>query len=112
MDKTKKKFECIEVTSVKVKLICVGGKKGSVKALVDVVLNNQLILRGLRIMESPYVFYVGYPVDPFAKCGEFEYLFSPITYDLRRKIERAALDEFLRIIKEKRSDKNCHEIGE
>ena len=72
-------FDCMEVTEVKVNKFKSLPGANRIKGVAEIVLNGQLILRGLRIIESSMGLYVGYPIDPFFKgedlcCGLQSYV--------------------------------------
>jgi DNA-binding cell septation regulator SpoVG len=60
-----------------------------------VVLNDQIVIRGLRVMEGDNGLFVGYPLDPFFKGEELRSLVFPITRALREHIENCVLEKFL-----------------
>ena len=86
--------DVLKVTQVKVFPFKEGPSMGHIKALATVVLNDQLNLRGLRVMDGKDGLFVGYPVDPFYKGEEYRSIFFPITRELREEIETAVLKEY------------------
>ena len=88
--------DVLKVTQVKVFPFKEGPSMGHIKALATVVLNDQLNLRGLRVMDGENGLFVGYPVDPFYKGEEYRSIFFPITRELREEIETAVLEEYAR----------------
>ena len=88
--------DVLKVTQVKVFPFKEGPSMGHIKALATVVLNDQLNLRGLRVMDGECGLFVGYPVDPFYKGEEYRSIFFPITRELREEIETAVLKEYTR----------------
>ena len=88
--------DVLRVTKVKVFPFKEGPSMGHIKALATVVLNDQLHLRGLRVMDGKDGLFVGYPVDPFYKGEEYRSIFFPITRELREEIETAVLKEYTR----------------
>ena len=64
-------FDCLAVTSVQVYPFKEGPSMGHIKGLASVVLNDQFLVRGLRVMEGENGMFVGYPIDPFFKGEEF-----------------------------------------
>ena len=88
--------DVLKVTQVKVFPFKEGPSMGHIKALATVVLNDQLNLRGLRVMDGKPGLFVGYPVDPFYKGEEYRSIFFPITRELREEIETAVLKEYTR----------------
>ena len=95
--KTKKQsngFECLSVTSVQVYPFRDGAKLGNMLGLANVVLNDQLLLSGLRIMDGINGKFVGYPPNPLYKGEDFRSVCSPITRELREHIESTVLTKY------------------
>lgn len=90
----------IEVTKVDVYPFKEGAYIGNVKAIATVVLNDQLLLRGLRVMDGESGMFVGYPVDPFYKGEGYRNIFFPITAELRHHIEKSVLEKYDEATKE------------
>lgn len=67
---------------------------GHVKALAKIVLNDQLVIRGLRVMDGVNGLFVSYPLDPFFKGEEFRTVCNPISRHLREHIENCVLDRY------------------
>lgn len=94
-DKEKSEFfDALTVTNVQVFPFREGASLGHMKGLASVVLNDQLMVRGLRIMEGLNGLFVSYPIDPFYKGDETRSVCSPITRALRENIEGAVLAKF------------------
>ena len=94
--KTENGFDCLSVTSVQVFPFRDGANMGNMRGLANVVLNDQLTIKGLRIMESEENgMYVGYPTDPFYKGEDLRSTVFPITRALREHIENCVLEKFL-----------------
>ena len=87
--------DVLKVTQVKVFPFKEGPSMGHIKALATVVLNDQLHLRGLKVMDGKNGLFVGYPVDPFYKGEEYRSIFFPITRELREEIETKVLEEYM-----------------
>lgn len=87
-------FECLTVTNVQVFPFKEGPTMGHMKALANIVINDQLQLRGLRVMDGEYGLFVSYPTDPFFKGDNFRNLFIPITRQLREHIETCVLTAY------------------
>lgn len=87
-------FECLTVTNVQVFPFKEGPQMGSMKALANIVINDQLYLRGLRVMDGEYGLFVSYPTDPFFKGDGFRSLYNPITRQLREHIETCVLTAY------------------
>lgn len=92
--KAGKGFECLSVTSVIVYPFHDGANPGKILGLADVVLNDQLTIRGLRIMDGVNGRFVAYPTDPFYKGDDLRSIVFPITRELREHIETAVLEKY------------------
>jgi stage V sporulation protein G len=87
-------WDCIAVTEVKVFPFKNDVNLGHLKGLAQVVLNDQLVIRGLRIMDGLNVLFVSYPTDPFYKGDDLRSIVNPITRQLREHIENCVLEKY------------------
>lgn len=87
-------FECLSVTNVQVYPFREEAKLGNMLGLATVVLNDQLTIRGLRIMGGENGLFVGYPNDPFYKGEDLRSTVFPITRALREHIENCVLEKY------------------
>lgn len=87
-------FDCLAVTNVQVFPFREGVSVGKIKGLAVVVLNDQLMIRGLRIIDGEQGLFVGYPNDPFYKGDEYRFVVNPITRQLRDHIENCVLEKY------------------
>ena len=87
-------FDCLAVTQVRVFPFDEGQRLGHMKGLAQVVLNDQLVIRGLRIMDGLNGLFVSYPIDPFYKGDDFRSIVNPITRQLREHIENCVLEKY------------------
>lgn len=85
-------FDCLAVTAVRV--FPFDKQFGSIKAMADVVLNDQLQIRGLRVIDGSNGLFVSYPMDPFYKGEDFRSIVCPITRQLREHIENCVLEKY------------------
>ena len=90
----------IEVTKVDVYPFKEGAYIGRVKAIANIVLNDQIQVRGLRVMDGECGLFVGYPTDPFYKGEGFRNIVFPITAELRSHIEKSVLEKYDEATKE------------
>ena len=90
----------IEVTKVDVYPFNEGAYIGRVKAIANIVLNDQIQVRGLRVMDGKNGLFVGYPVDTFYKGEGFRNIVFPITAELRHHIEKSVLEKYDEATKE------------
>lgn len=84
---------------------------GKTKAMVRVVLEDQLQLTGMRIIDSANGFFVSYPNDPTYKGGDYRSLFYPVTGELRDVIESAVLEKYYALLDEKASGSAYNDSG-
>lgn len=97
---TKGTFDCLAVTSVQVYPFKDSPSLGHIKGMAQIVLNDQFIVRGLRIMDGENGLFVGYPADPFYKGEEFRSQCFPMTRQLREHIEDCVLEKYQQAIGE------------
>lgn len=91
---TSSAFDCLAVTQVQVFPFKEGPSMGHMLGLASIVLNDQLQVRGLRIMDGDNGLYVSYPNDPFYKGEDFRSVCFPITRQLREHIEACVLEKY------------------
>lgn len=94
MSTENQQFEPLQVTQVQVFPFKESVSMGHIKGLATVVLNDQLIIRSLRIMEGENGLFIGYPLDPFFKGDEFRSITNPLTRALREHIENVVLEKY------------------
>ena len=87
-------FDCLAVTSVQVYPFEEGPFTGKMLAMASIVLNDQLIVRHLRIMKGVNGLYVAYPNDPFYKGEDIHSVCFPMTRQLREHIENCVLEKY------------------
>ena len=87
-------FDVLAVTDVKVYVFNESANMDQVKGLATIVLNDQLQIRGLRVMEGMNGMYVAYPNDPFYKGEELRAGVFPMTRQLREHIENCILEKY------------------
>lgn len=91
---TTAEFDCLVVSNVQVFPLMDGVNYGHVKAYANIVLNDQITIRGLRVMEGLNGLFVSYPVDPFNKGDDFQSVCFPITRQLREHIDNVVLEKY------------------
>lgn len=87
-------YDVLAVTNVQVFPFNEGPQMGHMKALAQVVLNDQLLIRGLRVKDGDNGLFVSYPVDPFFKGEDFRSVCNPMTRKLREHIENCVLEKY------------------
>ena len=90
-------FDCLAVTEVNVTKSTDLPGASHIKGVAEIVLNDQLILRGLQIIEGSMGLYVGFPIDPFFKGEDLRCIAQPITRNLRDHIENCILEKYQEI---------------
>ena len=87
-------FDCLAVTQVQVFPFKESPNLGHIKALATIVLNDQIQIRGLRVMDGANGLFVSYPIDCFYKGEDFRTICTPITRQLREHIENCVLEKY------------------
>ena len=87
-------FDCLAVTNVQVFPFKEGANLGQMKGLATIVLNDQIQIRGLRVMDGENGMFVGYPNDPFYKGEDYRSICLPMTRQLREHIENCVLEKY------------------
>lgn len=85
-------WDCLSVTSVNVVLPENTDNRNHVLAYASVVLNDQLMLRGLKVMDGDNGLYVGFPAGYGGE--EHRSWFFPLTRTLREHIETCVLEKY------------------
>jgi stage V sporulation protein G len=93
-EKQEQNFDCLAVTNVEVFPFNEGVNLGHLKGLASIVLNDQLVIRGIRIMGGELGLCVGFPNDPFYKGEDLRSVVFPITRQLREHIEACVLEKY------------------
>ena len=86
--------DCLTVTNCQVFPFKESANLGHMKAIATIVLNDQIQIRGLRVMDGENGLYVGYPLDPFYKGEDYRSVCLPITRQLRENIEYCVLEKY------------------
>ncbi len=84
----------MQVTDCKIFPFKEGPSMGRLKALVNIVIGDQFLIRGLRVMDGENGLFVSYPIDPFYKGEEFRSLCNPLTRTMREHIESTVLEKY------------------
>ena len=87
-------FDCLAVTQVQVFPFKDDGNLGVTKAMANIVLNDQLVIRGLRVKDGVNGLFVSFPLDPFYKGEEFRSVCFPLTRQLREHIENVVIEKY------------------
>lgn len=92
--KSEQAFDCLVVTNVQVFPLKESLLSGHLKATATIVLNDQFVIRGLRVIDGMYGLYVAYPNDPLYKGGDLLNICNPITRQLREHIENCVVEKY------------------
>lgn len=86
----------MEITEVRVNL----NRQGRVKAFVQVVVDNALLIGDIRVMEGKEgTLYVAMPSRRL-RNGAFKDVVHPLSTETRRQLEEAILGEYQRVAQE------------
>lgn len=91
-------FDCLAVTTVHVYPFKESPTLGKTKAYATVVLNDQLQLRGLRVIDGDKGLFVGYPNDPYYKGDDYRSIYAPLTRDFREHVENCVLEKYQEVL--------------
>ena len=87
-------FDCLAVTNVQVFPVKDDWNLGAIKAMANIVLNDQLVIRGLRVKDGVNGLFVCFPFDPFFKGEDFRSICYPLTRQLREHIENVVIEKY------------------
>ena len=95
-------FDCICVTDVRIIPIKQIEGLTHTKALAEIVFNDQLLIRGIRVVEGENGLYISYPFPFHPTTGEDGQPIStvfPITNVLRDHVEAVVLEKYQDAVK-------------
>ena len=97
-------FDCICVTDVRIiPLLQIEGLTHT-KALAEVVFNDQLLIRGIRVVDGENGLYISYPypLHPTAvEDGQQRSTVFPTTNVLRDHVEAVVIEKYQDVVKKK-----------
>ena len=97
-------FDCICVTDVRISTIKQIEGLAHTKALAEIVFNDQLLIRGIRVVEGENGLYISYPF-PFHPTtggdGQPRSTVFPITNVLRDHVESVVIEKYQDAVKKK-----------
>ena len=67
---------------------------GHIRALANIVLNEAIVIRRLRVMENDDGLLLAYPVDPFYDGTGYSSIIVPVTRELREYIENEVIKRY------------------
>ena len=94
-------FDCICVTDVRISPIKQIEGLTHTKALAEVVFNDQLLIRGIRVVEGENGLYISYPFPIHPTTGDdgFKSSVFPITKALRDHVEAVVIEKYQDAVK-------------
>lgn len=92
-------WDTLSVTSVQVFPFKNGPSQGHIKGMANIVLNDQFLVRGLRIVDGANGLVVAYPIDPFYEGEYLQTVCNPMTRQLNEHIENCVLEKYKQVIK-------------
>lgn len=87
-------FDCLAVTEVQVFPFNGYCNLGVTKAMANIVLNDQLVIRGLQVKDGVYGLFVSFPCDTFFKGEDLRSICFPLTRQLREHIENVVIEKY------------------
>lgn len=96
-------FDCICVTDVRISPIKQIEGHTHTKALAEIVFNDQLLIRGIRVVEGENGLYISYPCPfmPMTSDDGFKSTVFPITNVLRDHVESVVIEKYQDAVKKK-----------
>ena len=91
-------FDCLAVTAVYVRVLADNPAMGKIKGFADVVVNDQLQLRGMRVVDGQNGLFVGYPNDPFYKGDDYRTIYQPMGMQFREHLENCILEKYQEVL--------------
>ncbi len=97
-------FDCICVTDVKIQPVRQIEGVTHTKAIAEIVFNDQLLIRGIRVVEGENGLYISYPF-PFhpttGEDGQPRSTVFPITNALRDHVDAVVIEKYQDVVKKK-----------
>lgn len=84
----------MRITDIKTKVI---KKDEKVKGIVDITLDGEFCIHGIKILENKKGLFIAFPYK-IDKNGKYKDLVHPINSETREKIQNAILTEYKEII--------------
>ena len=84
----------LKITSVKVYPFTNRREHPYALAMAEVILNDALYIRGMKVMEGEMGRFVAYPPDPYYKAEDYRSAVMPIRRDLRDYIEAVVIAHY------------------
>jgi len=90
----------MEITEVNIYPFDTSGTGGRVRAIADIVLDDVLLIRGIKIVENKHGgLFIVFPQKK-TSTGNIIDIVQPLTKELSDKIRRAVIDKYKEMFKE------------
>ena len=88
----------MEITEVKIYPFDTSGIGGRVRAVADIVINDELIIKGIKVVESKHGgLFISLPKKRSSK-GTFIDIVQPLSNQSYEKIRRAVIDKYKEVM--------------
>lgn len=91
-----------EITNVSVRLF--NKKNNNLKAFVQVELDSELVLTGIKLVKGNKGFFLGMPSQKWDSDEEYHDIYFPITGEFREELTEAVVDAYKQAKKEEEED--------
>lgn len=88
----------MQITNIEFKNIYRDGEKQHLKAVLNITLDNQLVIRGAKIIEGLTRIFLAMPARATGK-GQFTDIVHPITKEFREELEKTVFEKYNAVIK-------------
>ena len=91
-----------EITNVSVRLF--NKKNNNLKAFVQVELDSELVLTGIKLVKGNKGFFLGMPSQKWDSDEEYHDIYFPITGEFREELTEAVVDAYKQAKKEEEEE--------
>ena len=95
-----------EITNVSVRLF--NKKNNNLKAFVQVELDSELVLTGIKLVKGNKGFFLGMPSQKWDSDEEYHDIYFPITGEFREELTEAVVDAYKQAKKEEEEDDDIY----
>lgn len=82
----------MRLTSIKIKRT---ENKGSIKACADIVLDDAICVKDIKIIDGKKRLFISFPYKKRISDGKIVDVVHPINTELRQKIQKAIIEEYM-----------------
>ena len=94
-----------EITNVKINLF--NKKNNNLKAFVQVELDSQLVLTGIKLVKGNKGLFLGMPSQKWDSDEEYHDIYFPITGEFREELTEAVIDAYKQAKKEEEEEEEA-----